>query len=94
MKKADFWKNIWIPVKKRLPPEDWDKLILAWSYGIGEPMVIQAAVARIACQQLAEGQSVSIDKHFSHWTSINPPLENKSEKKNQNKRTPTDRKRV
>jgi len=75
MKKSDFFKKIWIPVDKRMPPDEESTWVLIWNYSWNEPMVQNAKTARYAANaMLAEPkQYTSPDRLFSHWYPIEKP---------------------
>ncbi len=80
MKKSDFWRNIWIPVKKRLPPEDPEKEILIWNYSWKKPMIMRSDLALYSAKDFLKDEKLELgvpktskDRLFSHWCFIHPP---------------------
>jgi len=75
MKKADFWKRIWTPITKSIPPNDKEGWVLIWNpaWKKGEPMVIESYIAHHTAKDLLEMEKVSVDRIFSHWCTITKP---------------------
>lgn len=72
MTKADFWEKIWIPVKKRKPPES-DDLVIMW-HPMDKVFSIQtAAVARYSAMAFEDGREIAPDRIFSDWCFLHSP---------------------
>lgn len=77
MKKSDFWKNIWIPITKRLPPEDENKVILIWLYKEKRAIAIESHLARYAAIAILNKEPVSWDRIYSDWCQVGEPEKGK-----------------
>ena len=76
MTKSELFKRMWIPIKKRIPPEDETKWVLIWNYSWEQPMTQQSNIARygaIAILDETREVTISKDRLFSHWMEIIKP---------------------
>jgi len=76
MTKKELFKRFWIPIKKKVPPEDNSIFVLVWNYSWEQPMVQPAHLAHYtALAILNEERKVDIsgDRLFSHWMEVHKP---------------------
>lgn len=73
MNKSDFWRVVWVPVRRRKPPEDRTRTVLIWNYELGMPFAMDAATARYSALASERGDPVSTDRKFSHWCFVGKP---------------------
>ena len=76
MTKSELFKRMWIPVKKRLPPEDSAKWVLVWNYLWEEPVIQRADHAYytgVAMLQTEWETTISEDRVYSHWIEVQKP---------------------
>lgn len=66
MNKSDFWQAIWIPVKKRKPPQI-DEMILAWNPIWKKAFSIEGYIAHEAANTMERKDSITNDRIFTHW---------------------------
>lgn len=72
MKKSDFWKLLWNPLRKRQPPET-DEEILTWNPLLKKKMIVQAKLVLYSWWAQKEEDEISQDRMWSHWCYIKEP---------------------
>lgn len=77
MKKSDFWRRIWIPIRKSIPPLSDRKVAVwnpIWNNNQGEAFVIESYIAHHTAQKILDGETnISSDRFFTHWYLIEGP---------------------
>ena len=74
MNKSEFWKAIWIPIKKRLPPRT-DDFVLVWNPIWKRTFLIESYIAHETAGVIEKSDEiisdrvnqVTNDRFFTHW---------------------------
>jgi hypothetical protein len=74
VKKADFMGAAWVPIRKRLPPESRD-MVLVWNWAEKQAHAFPGYLAlKHARMELSgQGGELSGDRRISHWMKAHPP---------------------
>lgn len=74
MNKTDALKLSWVPIVKRLPPDE-DFKIEVWNFISQEIMLMDCFIARLAAIAILEnkGEKLSWDRQISHWRKMVGP---------------------
>lgn len=76
MTKSELFKRMWIPIRKRIPPEDENMWVLVYNYSWEMPLTQQAHLAHYTAKAILNEQrevDISKDRLFSHWMIVEPP---------------------
>ncbi len=79
MKKSELLKGLWVPIRKRLPPET-NQIVLCWNWKTNTVHEWEAFIARshakveLGISDFDEApDSLSWDRRISHWTHFTGP---------------------
>lgn len=67
---------MWIPIRKRIPPENEEMWVLIWNYSWEQPMIQRSNLACYAAKAILNEERkipVSGDRLFSHWMEVIKP---------------------
>ena len=75
MTKSELFKRFWIPIRKRIPPEDETIDVLVWNYAWERPLIQQSNLAHYTAQAILDDAVMNIaeDRLFSHWMIVEGP---------------------